>query len=233
MSKKILWLSIVVLAVAVIAFALNFFSDSPKENIDNSLDEKVLPQKEVPFQENLAGTGSMDYLMSRGENLECNIIYEAAGVGGQAIEGTYFTSRERLRGDFLVPDAGAGAVSSMIIKDNEMYTWTEINGEKYGMKVDLDTLNKTKESEDNLQVKEAVPLDAAIKYDCKVWENVDGSVFEAPTDIIFKDFAEIRNTGMEFGTSYEEASGNVDKCAVCKQLSGSEKAQCLSALSCQ
>ena len=48
-----------------------------------------------------------------------------------------------------------------------------------------------------------VALDQSVDYDCKPWNKVDGSVFEPPTDVIFRDFGSVINTGMEYGNIYE------------------------------
>jgi hypothetical protein len=231
MSKKILGISLVALLAAGV-FAFYSFSNESDEvkGVPNGEVEVAEQVKTEPVA--LVGKDSLSALMERGENLECTISYDSGDISSGKVEGTYFTSRGRIRGDFLTPEAGAGSVSSIILRDNTLYTWTEIEGEKFGMKIDLSTLEESKSEEENLEAKEIVPLDAEVDYDCKEWENLDGSVFEPPTDVIFRDFSDIMNTGMEFGTSYGEM-GAGNSCAVCNQLTGSEKAQCLTALSCQ
>lgn len=232
MGKKILGLSLVVL-VAAGAFAFYSFSNESGK-VKAVPGGEIIEAEQIPNEPiALMGKDSLTALMERGENLECTISYDSGDISGGMVEGTYFTSRGRIRGDFLTPEAGAGSVSSMILRDKTLYTWTEIEGEKFGMKVALSTLEEQKSESDNLEAKEVVPLDAEVNYDCKEWKNLDGSVFEPPTDVIFRDFSDIMNTGMEFGTSYGEFGGEVDKCAVCSQLSGSEKSQCFKALSCQ
>jgi hypothetical protein len=230
MSKKIIGLSLVVLLLAG-TFAVYSFSKEEVVGVSQNNATSSTVTTEVK-EMNMKGRDSLTALMERGENLECTISYESDDISGSKVEGTYFTSRGRIRGDFLTPEAGAGSVSSIILRDNTLYSWTEIEGEKFGMKIALDTLAESKLESDNLEAKEIVPLDASVDYDCKEWENFDGSVFEPPTDVIFRDFSDIMNTGMEFGTSYGEMGGEVDSCSVCNQLSDSEKAQCLEALSC-
>jgi hypothetical protein len=72
----------------------------------------------------------------------------------------------------------------------------------------------------------------AVSYNCKPWVALDGSVFEVPTDVIFKDYKDLVNVGMEYGTSYGEGAPAASQCAACDELSGTEKAQCRALLSC-
>lgn len=231
MSKKIIGFSLVVLLAAG-AFAM--YSLSKKTDELKSSEKTDTAKESVPeiTQKSMSGQDSLVALMQRGENLECTIKYNSNGTSTESVEGTYFKSRGRIRGDFVASNSGVNSVSSIIMSEGTLYSWTEIEGEKYGMKVSMDTLEESKASNDKLEAKEVVSLDTPVTYDCKEWKNLDGSIFEPPTDVIFKDFADIKKTGMEFGTSYEEVGGGSNKCGVCNQLSGSEKTQCLAALSC-
>lgn len=231
MGKKTLGLSIVVLLVAgaYAMYSLSKKNDEVKSVQETNTENEV---ETVKSSASMSGKDSLTALMQRGENLECTIKYDSSELSEGSVEGTYFTSRDRIRGDFTTSNSGVDSVSSIIMRDSTLYSWTEIEGEKFGMKISMDTLEDSKSSENKLEAKEVVPLDSPVTYDCKEWKNLDGSIFEPPTDVIFKDFADIKSTGMEFGTSYEEVGGGVNKCSACNQLSGSEKTQCLAALSC-
>lgn len=181
----------------------------------------------------LRGTGSLTALLGLGRPLECTITYDAPGAAGD-ITGTYFTAGGVLRGDFIVPEMATGSVSSLIIRDNTLYTWSTIEGESYGMKVDLATLEAAKSSDTAPNTNEPVPLEAPVKYECRSWPTVDGSVFAVPTDVLFTDYATIMNKGMEFGTLYEEpAVDTTTQCGLCERVEGEGKAACKAQFKCE
>ncbi|KKT80136.1 MAG: hypothetical protein UW75_C0005G0013 [Parcubacteria group bacterium GW2011_GWF2_44_8] len=180
----------------------------------------------------MSGNGSLSALLAFGQNLECSIEYTPQVEGGAATQGTYFTSRGRMRGDFVVDSMGTQMVSSMIIDDESMYSWSEIDGQKYGMKMTLSELETSQTDDTAPEANEAVPLDESVKYNCKPWVNIDGSIFEPPTDIIFTDYSAVVDMGMEFGTSYEGGAG-ADACAACDQATGEARTQCRAMMSCE
>jgi hypothetical protein len=230
--RNLLLLSIgAALVVGGVAFYL-VFSNSSKEA---PVSEIVTENEEVVAieEESISGVGSMNSLLEMGANLECSVIFRDDQNTGIMTEGTYFTSLGRMRGDFVVSTSEGDTVSSMILDGEEMYSWTEIEGEKYGMKISLSDLAASKESDSMPEAREAVSLDADVRYNCQPWDNVDSSIFVPPNDTIFKDYKDLMNVGMEYGTSYEGASSGLSQCAVCDQLSGTPKAECKAALSCQ
>lgn len=215
MTKKMVY----VVATLIIILLLSLFLLLNKN--DSSTSEVVSNNKEATSTIEvkptiIVGEGSLDLLANRGENLECSILYKKDDISGQTLEGTYFTSLKRMRGDFIMPEGG---VSSVIVQDGFMYTWSIIEGQKYGMKVNLDELKKAKAST-TPDTREAVPLEANVKYDCEPWNNVDGSIFEPPTDIIFTEFSDVMNGGMEYGTIYED--NKVDVKAMMKEMKTQE-----------
>jgi hypothetical protein len=146
----------------------------------------------------LNGFGSMNDLLARDKSLECQITTIDNSV---ASEGTFFVADEKIRGDFITesPDLEGSSVSSIIIVDGTMYVWTEIGGESFGVKSQLQTTSET-----DIQTQEPVGLDERVKYSCQKWEPVDQSIFIPPTDVLFQDMSQVLQGGMEYGTVYEE-----------------------------
>ena len=148
------------------------------------------------------GIATLDDLRSWNENIECTITYmpedqpEAA-----AVEGTFFVSDGDIRGDFLTdsPDLDGQVLSSMIITEPIMYIWTEIEGERYGMKLDLSI-----ETDASIDINEPIELDSDVTYSCTNWKNVDRTIFVPPSDVLFQDLSQLMQSGMEYGTVYEE-----------------------------
>ncbi len=201
MSKKII-LVLVLAILLILTLGFFIFKDNQATSLMVSdVNNTATSTYDVKPTE-LKGKGSLNSLLSRGENLECSITYQNATASDSEINGSYFVSQNRMRGDFIVMDNGKQMVSSMITKDNMMYNWSEIDGQKFGMKVDMTELKKA-EASTTPDTHEPVPTDADVQYECKPWNNVDGSIFEPPTDIIFRDFSNVMNTGMEYGNIYE------------------------------
>ena len=242
--KKTVAVSLLGIGVVVIAVAYLIMGGdkapgkSPAENFA-AAPSTTLPVKKV-LAEPTSGTSSLQELLSKGEDLECSISYKNplvvaldGVIAEEPVTGTFFTSGGKMRGDFILPEAVAGSVSSLIMRDNTMYNWSEIAGEKYGMKYDLATRAKAESSGDTPEAKSPVPFDQSVSYECKPWENVDGSIFESPTDVMFKDVTDMKNINMEYGNTYEQ-TGVSAQCELCQKVApGPGQDECKATFKCQ
>lgn len=233
MKTFLIWSLVVAGVVGAGALYLLFGNTSEKEVMTSAPNEEVVIKEETPNLAPTSGSGSLSELMARGQNLECSINYAASAVDQTKTEGTYFTAAGKMRGDFVVSSNGQDTVSSLIMNNGMMYSWTEIEGESYGMKIALSELEASKNTQGAPVAQEVVPLEADVDYNCKAWVALDNSIFEPPTNIVFRDFSDVVDMGMEFGTMYEGGEGMGSQCAACDQLSGSEKAQCRQMMSCE
>ena len=210
MSKKVLS---VFLGLVLLAVILVFVSRQSGEKSENIVTDDKNTNSEIEVKPTtVVGEGSLNDLLARHENLECSIVYKRSDGVDDVVEGSYFTSNGKMRGDFLTKDSGEEVLSSMIIKDGTFYSWSVIGGEKFGMKANLEQM-QTVGSDDSKPKADNGPvsLDQSVKYDCKPWNSVDGSVFEPPADILFKDYSTIINTGMEYGNIYEDSEVDMEK----------------------
>jgi len=190
-------------ALVIIAFAFFWLlSGSDLQNAQEEMAESVAQletQSTSSSQQVEAnGFGTMNDLLSREENLECQITT----INNDTVsEGTFFVADSKIRGDFItkLPDMQGTGVSSLIIISDTMYVWTEINEESYGVKTNLGATADTA-----VPTQEPVSLDERVKYSCQKWEQVDQSVFIPPSDVLFQDVSKIMEGGMEYGTVYEE-----------------------------
>lgn len=197
-------LILAVAAVVIAGFAYFALFSTPANELageaEDTMDElsvETTPAPEVP--EPRQGKGTLDSLRLLNEDLECTVSY--TNIEQQSkVEGTYFVSDGSMRGDFLTesPDLTGQILSSMIIDDGLMYMWSEIEGEQYGFKMDL-----SKASTPEVASQEPVSLDTEVDYDCKVWTNVDRTVFTPPATVLFRDMSQLMQGGMEYGTVYE------------------------------
>lgn len=194
MKKALIVGTIIAVVAALFAWVSIFGTNKDSQtstDIEQLSGEGVgVPEGTQPF----SGVDTLANLKALGKDLECQIVYEQGG-DNKTTEGTYFTSKGSLRGDFVVPspDLSGTIVSSMIVGGSSMYVWSKIGADTFGFKSDIS-------SETEIDSNEPVPLDAQVRYMCKQWENVDGSVFVPPADVTFKDLGAVIDAGMEYGT---------------------------------
>ncbi len=203
--KKALILGIIAIGLAVFAYFWLFSADESdliRTTNDSQSTEEMATNLETADENSVPenGVGTLEELRMLGQDIECSITYETDEYD-QPVEGTYFVSNGDIRGDFLTPspDLSGQMLSSMIVANEMMYVWSEIEGESYGMKMDLSMFD-----EEEAESSEPVSLDEDVQYECKEWENVDRTVFLPPGDVLFQDFGTMIQSGMEYGTVYDE-----------------------------
>lgn len=200
--KYVKFLIVALVVIVVFAYFLIFqVPATEKESITSQVGDDASSSMVVKSEvkEPFSGNGTMDSLRLLNKDLECTIIYKPIDEGDE-VEGTYFVSEGNIRGDFLTssPDLEGQILSSVIMDETNLYSWSEIEGQTYGVKVSL-----TEIGSDEGQLNTPVSFDSVVQYDCKPWENVDGSVFLPPSKVLFRDMSELQKAGMEYGTTYE------------------------------
>lgn len=143
--------------------------------------------------EPFTGYGTLGSLKAFEASVECSVTYKASTVEPE-VEGTYFIHDGMVRGDFIVPapELGEQVVTSIISDETTFYVWTEINGQSFGSKTAID-------NSESLAAQEPVPRDSKVQYACKAWTQIDGSIFEPPARVTFRDQATMIQGGMEYG----------------------------------
>ncbi len=125
-----------------------------------------------------AFNGSMNELVARGGNYECNFTH-ATDVSDSA--GTVFISGKKMRGDFVSTTKVAAnlKVESHMISDGEfMYNWS--SAAPMGFKIAIaETTNATPTTGS-----QSLDYNQKLDYDCKAW-TVDSSKFAIPAEIKF------------------------------------------------
>ena len=157
-----------------------------QEDVGTSTERTPVPQ---PF----TGFGTLASLAERNQTIECAITYEPSTLE-PAIEGTYFIHGQKIRGDFLIrtPDSGEQILTSVITNRDMQFIWSDINGELFDTKV-------TNSQTETVAAQLPVPVDARVQYNCRPWPVVDGSIFEPPARVEFRDYANQIQAGMEDG----------------------------------
>lgn len=185
----------IIILIIIALGAIVWFKGEKPESVTQEVEQVNVEGVGTPQgKESLSGMDSLEALAKQGKSLECQVVFERSEVEGN-VEGTYFTHKGKLRGDFVVPapELGGRIVSSMIVDTDMMFVWTTIEGQTIGFKSDL-TARDT-----SVPTKEPVALDAPVKYTCTEWEVVDGSVFVPPASVKFTDTDTSVKAGMEYG----------------------------------
>ncbi len=186
-----------VLLVIVIIAGLFFYlarlkQESPQvtTNVEDVQIDGVGPS---PDKKPFSGLGTLVSLQVMQKDLECQIAYSKEGE--KDVEGTYFVSGGKMRGDFIVPtdEYPEDIVSSLILDGQTLYVWSKIGEDTFGFV-------SNRASEKPVKSNEPVPLDTDVRYTCTEWVGVDGSVFVPPSSVQFKDLNAVMNAGMEYGT---------------------------------
>jgi hypothetical protein len=149
-------------------------------------------------REEFAGAGTLANLVARNESLECQLTYIPNPLEDE-ITGSFFTADGKVRGDFLVstPDLNGQMLSSVIFDGDTLYSWSEIDGELYGFKLETDSFVSNEENDTA-----PIPDNTEVQYDCLTWPAVDYTIFEPPTSVLFTDMTDFSGV-METGTIYE------------------------------
>lgn len=144
----------------------------------------------------MTGRATVARLLESEQSLECEITYDVLNEG--EVTGTMFVAGGEVRTDFLLtsPEFGQYAASVIMLADN-LYSWSQIEGSTYGVKVPMSQVQNPEASNSSVPI----TLNDEVAYRCDPWENVDRSVFIPPTTVIFKDAASI---DAEYGTLYKE-----------------------------
>jgi hypothetical protein len=140
----------------------------------------------------------MAELIARNESLECQLTYIPNPLEAE-ITGSLFTADGKVRGDFLVPtpDLNGQMLSSVIFDGTTLYSWSEIEGELYGFKIDSDSFVPEQGSDTA-----PIPEDTEVQYTCLTWPAVDYTIFEPPSSVLFTDMTDFSGV-METGTIYK------------------------------
>lgn len=144
----------------------------------------------------LSGVGTLSSLQARGVSLECQITYDSADYEYDT-EGTYFVADGKVRGDFVIPapELGGEVVSSLIVDQTNLYYWSVIDGESFGF-MSSKSANANPQA---VKKQEPIPSDENVRYVCKPWTVIDGSIFVPPATVTFQDLNALMEAGMEYG----------------------------------
>jgi hypothetical protein len=170
------------------------------------------------------GSQSIQQLVGLGKSVTCTFATTTAS-GSQ--QGTIYVSNGMVAGDFTANVTGGSPIDAhMIVRDNTSYVWTSATNQGFKSTVAA--------SSTGTGTGQGLDYSAQMNYECKSW-NADSSKFNLPTNISFMSTAAYTQPDQGAGATGAAGAGvkgTAAQCAQCNTLSGSQKAQCLAALSC-
>lgn len=192
-SQRTVLVLLVILIIAGVFWYLAQLTQNSQKVTTNVEEVQVDGVGTAPDKKPFSGLGTLMSLQAMQKDLECQIAYSKEGE--KDVEGTYFISGGKMRGDFIVPtdEYAEDIVSSLILDGQTLYVWSKIGEDTFGFV-------SNRASDKPVKSNEPVPLDTDVRYTCSVWESVDGSVFVPPSTVQFKDLNAVMEAGMEYGT---------------------------------
>ncbi len=187
---KTIFYIIILLGAAIVGYV--YLSPLFLTSTDTQNTPEEVPQDEADTSES-GSTTTLAQLRTNSSPQECTVTYRDE-VSGAAVNGTYYFSNNRYYGEVAANEVSLGGEITYYVIDDltTLYLWSEIGGEFYGVKV-------TDENKELLQNQQPITESTAITAQCRDWQ-VDQTVYEPPSDILFSDAASIQ---AEYGTVYE------------------------------
>ncbi len=200
--KYIIGLVVVAVVVGFVAMQALLGPAAPEsEEIQGQSDVAAQVEAPVSNPETFSGTDTLTTLIALGVPVECTVT-QADSTGDTSAEGTLFISGEKVRGDFLqvTPGIDEPVLASMILTEEMLYAWSEIDSQQYGFKVDISDATETEQTNNQMPIS----TDELVQYECARWQSIDNSIFVPPGTVLFQDMNALFEGGMEYGTVYEE-----------------------------
>lgn len=172
---------------------------------------------------------SIKELMGLGMNQQCTFQDTVSGNSG-----SIYTANGKYRGDFTSTVNGVASGTHMFSDGQDTYIW--MDGQKNGFKMSMAALEKADTT--NPSVPKTVDVNQQLDYTCVPW-NSNAVTLDLPKDVEFTDFSSmmqklIPTVGTTTNTNAGDAmmGAPTSGCGICDSLSGDEKSQCKTALSC-
>ena len=174
---------VIIAAIALVGGAVWYFIAGP----GSSSPSTSTPER---TRESSAGTigevtDTMDALIGRGENLECDWRMPASSGETPFTTGKLYTTGNKGRSHMSGNVSGVAMAGNAIFRDGTVYTWMEFAGQKMGFKMDPDELRDANMSMTPEERQQAEQIRAEMIFNCRPW-TPDESQFALPADVTFR-----------------------------------------------
>lgn len=131
-------------------------------------------------------TETMSSLIGRGQNLECDWrMPTSAGETPFGGAGKLYTSGNKGRSHFSGNVSGMQMEANAIFRDESIYTWMMVGGQKMGFKMDPSELASANNSMTPQQRQQAEQIRGEMIFNCHSWIP-DEAQFTVPSDVTFR-----------------------------------------------
>ncbi len=166
-------------------------------------------------------SGRFEQVLASGEDVKCDFAHD--DEQGNVTEGVVYVSDggEKIRADFMFSQRGEESFEGHVIRDGTTnYVWGSFAEQGIQSEITIEEQNELFKSED-------AEIPDTVVYHCSKW-SVDNEQFEKPSNITFLDVSSQMNiTGQNVGDM------KAFQCSACESIpDATQRAQCLSALSC-
>lgn len=203
----------ILLAVIVIAGGAYFLMHKKSDDAQN----QTKGDASSASTENTESESSLKNLLASGKSQKCTFSMDESGATST---GTFYVSNGKSRGDISSTVAGKVTTTHMIYDNNSSYVWMNDSTTGFKMAINKDDVAA---SQQNAQA-QGVDPNKNYKFSCSGW-TADNSMFQAPSNVEFKDFAVPKIPVSSSTSAGANAMMNAD--TVCAALSGSAKEQCV------
>lgn len=226
MNKNVM-IAIIVVILILAGLGWWYFSMQPTASVDSNSDDVVADD-----ESNQMMRGSMMSLLAAGKSVSCTFDRDDA-TGSQ--QGTVYVSGGKMRGDFIINQAGGNSTTMHMISDSEWaYTWGDELGVAQGIKMKVAAVQAGSDTNTNAN-RQPVGVNDEMDFKCAAWR-ADDSMFTPPSDVTFSEFT-IPAIPAVSGSADVNAEANPSvqniQCGACDQLGDAEsRSQCRAALGC-
>ena len=144
-------------------------------------------------------------LIALGQNLRCS--FSVTGTNGDLTNGTFYVSKENVRGDFTVktPDGKQNQMSIIRMGDTN-YVWGSALPRGIKMTLSLDKITQ------GAQASQYSAVNQKTNYNCLPW-NVDASLFTPPANVTFTDMTGLVPASPTGTQTQTQTQGSSNPCA--------------------
>jgi len=134
----------------------------------------------VDVDGNVSGNYSIENIIALNKPMRCTFNKTD---GTSELSGIFHTDGAHIYGEFRIRSTASDSnfSSFLIIKNGESYTWTDIVPLGYKTKV----AESAKTNAGAKEQSQLIGTEDKIQLECKPWQEVDTSIFEAPSWITF------------------------------------------------
>lgn len=219
-----------IIAVLIVGAAAYYFL-TPKQP---AMQAKTMGNKMNDSIESFSGT--ISELLAKNTPLQCDFTYSDKDAGGTS-SGTVYVSGNKMRGNFETAIQDKTTQTSMIRRDNEVYTWGFEQGVGYKMQFDESMMQNAKDKAEEYmpQSKNESSFDPnkqKVDYNCRAWAG-DESMFTPPADIKFQDLSGMMQQMQKMNSETQNSMDREKACAACDSAPEEARASCRQALGCK